>query len=190
MSTRKGRDAAANTRFRAKRRKAHGDARTVPGGHVVTRLCRKGKTEPARAGRGERKMLRAWDNDGGTGATVEWVKCTQGCKAGTKCNHGRTQLRKMAPSGKLPLAEVFPHTEPGTRTVVTVKNGKVTTTQVRLYTDALVDGDCTNVGAHEAGESRPDRWTEHGKHVNGGWQAGARFNTEKQAFSYEVDRGK
>lgn len=177
MGTRKGRDAAANARFRAKRRRAHGDARSVPGGHKVANLCRPGTTEPARAGKGERKLLQAWDNQGGTGLTVEW-------------KDGRTQLRKMAPSGELPLAEVFPHTEPGFRTITQVVKGKIVITKVRLSTDATVNGDCYNVGAPKAGDSRPDRWSEHGSYVDGNWQAGARFNTEKLAFSFEVDRGK
>lgn len=186
----RGYDADANTRFRSRRGKARGDVRRVPGGHKVTPLSSHGKTEPSRAGRGERKLLSAWDNVGGRGTTVEWIPCDQDCEPGTECRHGRTQIREMAKTGKLPLSEVFPHTEPGIRTIAIVKNGKVTAVQVRLSTDAKVDGDCYNVGAHVAGESRPDRWSEHGKHVNGSWQAGARFNTEKLAFSWDVDRGK
>lgn len=183
MPTRKGHDADANTRYRSKRRKKRGHARSVPGGHVVKPMSSHGRTEASRAGKGERKMLAAWDNMGGRGTTVHWVKCTQGCEAGTKCNHGHTGIRDMAPSGRLPLSDVFPHTEPGTRMVTTVKNGKVTVTHVRLHTDAKVDGDCANVGAVDANEARSDRWTEHGHKSDGGWKAGARARTESAGFA-------
>lgn len=183
MTTR-GHNARANRKFRSRRSKAHGDARSVPGGHKVTGLCTHGTTERARANPGERKLLEAWDNQGGTGNTVEWVRA----KVGEK--YGHTRLRKMAPSGELLLADVFPHAAKTRNIVITKANGTHVAVQVRLYTNETVNGDCHNVGAPTAGESRPERWSEHGKHVNGGWRAGARFNTEKQAFSWDVDRGK
>lgn len=163
-------------RHRKKRRARQADVRRVPGGSKVEGLCRKGTTRPARPTARERTLLDAWDNAGGTGNTVIW-------------KGGRTQVRKMAPTGDKPLHEVFPHTR-RVRNLVTCKDGKYTVTQVTTYPAGTVNGECTSVGDVQAGEDRPERWTDHGKHVDGGWQAGARFNTEKMAFSRDVDRGK
>jgi hypothetical protein len=181
MPTRKGYDEEANARYRARRRRKHADARTVPGGHKVDIEFRKG-TVPARAEKGERELLNAWDNAGGRGNTVEYVPCGE-CKPGTKCGHGRTQLRKMAPSGGKRIVEVYPDRQPRDRMVTTVVNGKVKVTRIQVTSNETLDGTCADISAVEAGSERPTRWTDHGRRVDGGWKAGARARTESQGFA-------
>lgn len=75
-------------KVRAKRAARHPDTRTVPGYITPTDMLPHGSSEAAQPTKRERVMLRAWDNQGGTGNTVEW-------------RGSRTRLRKMAPSGAL-----------------------------------------------------------------------------------------
>ena len=73
-------------KVRAKRAARHPDTRTVPGYITPTDMRPHGSSEAAQPTKRERKVMRAWDNQGGTGHTVEW-------------RGSRTRLRKMAPSG-------------------------------------------------------------------------------------------
>lgn len=85
-------------KVRAKRAARHPDTRECPGYTAPTDMRPHGSSTPDEPTKRERKMLKAWDNQGGTGDTVEW-------KA------SMTRLRKMAPSGAWrdgPCANVGP----------------------------------------------------------------------------------
>lgn len=87
----------------------HKDARTVPGYTPINlnphEMLPRERAYPSLE---ERRILRAWENTGGRGETVEWVRAKDcGCKPGRDehgkrrmCTHGRTRRRTMAPSRK------------------------------------------------------------------------------------------
>lgn len=90
----------------ARRRK---DARRVPGyGPICLNPHEMDKRAPASPTKEDRRKLRALENTGGRGETIEWVRakdceCKPGRDAKGKrrmCTHGRTRYRTMAPNRK------------------------------------------------------------------------------------------
>lgn len=99
LLAKRARERALGTERRNARR--YKDPRTVPGYEAIN-LNPHGMDERARAVPTvrDREWVDAIENTGGRGKTIEYVACGK-CKPGTKCHHGRTRLRTMAPSRKV-----------------------------------------------------------------------------------------